>query len=196
MDIKESIGIAVGAMVANKIRAALTMLGVIIGVGCVIMLVSLGEGAKRYISNEFSSLGSNLLIVTPGKNDTTGGPMPLSQTVHKLTYEDALYLQKRCSYVERVAPVIMGSSRVKYQNRSRDTMILGVTEDLQNVRNYYVDIGTMFNDADNNAKRKVCTIGRVNKRELFKENNPLGQFIKLGDTKFPVIGIMQKKGVS
>jgi putative ABC transport system permease protein len=196
MEFSESFSIALGAMRANKIRTALTMLGVIIGVGCVIMLVSLGEGAKRFISNEFKNLGSNLLIVTPGKKETTGGPMPLSQTVHKLTFDDARYLEKRCSYIDKVAPIMMGTSLVKYKNRARDTMVLGVTYDFQVVRNYYADIGSMFSDADNNAKRRVCTIGRANKRELFRESNPLGEMIKIGDTKFRVTGIMQKKGVS
>ncbi|MEW5806688.1 MAG: ABC transporter permease [Acidobacteriota bacterium] len=196
MDFVESLKVSFGALRSNKMRAALTMLGVIIGVTAVIMLISLGEGAKKYIQDQFVGIGSNLLIITPGKLETRGGPFPAGETVHRITYGDAEAIKKHCRSVIEVVPVIIGASSVKYANRSRDTTVIGVTENFPRVRNLHVEIGSFFKEEDVDAKRRVVVLGRRVKTELFRESNPLGQWVSIGEMKFRVIGIMERKGVS
>jgi putative ABC transport system permease protein len=196
MSILESIRIALEALFSNKVRSVLTMLGVIIGVFAVICLVAIGEGAKAYVSKELMGIGSNLLVVTPGKAKTSGGPPISVDSAKKLTYEDAEFVARRSTAVKQVAPIVMGTGKVKYENRSRDTTVLGVTYDFQQVRNLHVEIGSFVSADDVDARRKVCVLGRVVKRELFGESNPLGKMVKINDVSFRVIGIMEKKGVT
>lgn len=196
MNIVESFKVAIAALLANKMRAALTMLGVIIGVTAVIMLVSLGEGAKDYIEAEFVGIGSNLLIITPGKLETTGGPFPAAATVRPLTHADAEAIEKKCRSVIEVVPVILGNSSVKMGNRIRNTTVIGVTENFPSVRNIHVEVGSFFSKDDVEAGRRVVTLGRTVKKEIFRGVNPLGEWVKIGEMKFRVIGIMEKKGVS
>ncbi|HET6373063.1 MAG TPA: ABC transporter permease [Candidatus Polarisedimenticolia bacterium] len=186
---------ALRALLANRTRSILTMLGVIIGVASVILLVALGEGAKRYIQQELTDLGSNLLIITPGKVETSGGPFPIG-SVNPLTVEDARSILKRCPSVQDVAPLVLGGSRIKYRNRSRDTTVIGATESFPQMRSLRVDVGSFFSDEDGEARRRVCVIGRRVKREIFSESNPLGEWVRIGGTKYRVIGIMARKGVS
>jgi len=193
---KEVASQAVRALLANRVRSFLTMLGVIIGVASVILLVALGEGAKRYIQRELTDLGSNLLLITPGKVETSGaGPFPIG-SINPLTEEDARAIARRCPSVIDVAPVVLGGSRIKHGNRSRDTTVIGATESFPVIRNLKVDIGSFFTDEDVEARRRVCVIGRRVKSEIFGEINPLGEWVRIGETKFRVIGIMEKKGVS
>ena len=113
---------AIQSLMANRVRSFLTMLGVIIGVSSVILLVALGEGAKRYIQQELSGLGSSLLIITPGKVETTGGPFPIG-SVYPLTEDDATAIARRCSSIVDVAPIVLGGSRIKSGNKGRDTTV-------------------------------------------------------------------------
>jgi putative ABC transport system permease protein len=196
MNILESIRIALEALFSNKGRSVLTMLGVIIGVFAVICLVAIGEGAKAYVTKELMGVGSNLLVITPGKAQTSGGPPMSVDSAKKLTYEDAEFLARRASALKRVAPLVIGTGKVKYENRSRDTSVIGVTYDFQQVRNLHVEIGSFISSDDVDAQRKVCVLGRLVKKELFGENNALGKIVKINDVSFRVIGIMEKKGVS
>ena len=186
---------AIRSLLANRVRSFLTMLGVIIGVSSVILLVALGEGAKRYIQQELSGLGSNLLLITPGKVETTGGPFPIG-SVYPLTEEDATALARRCPAIIDVAPLVLGGSRIKFGNKGRDTTVIGTTESFPVIRNMQVDIGGFFSDEDVEARRRVCVIGRRVRNELFGGTNPLGEWVRIGETKFRVIGIMAPKGVS
>ncbi|MCI0527313.1 MAG: ABC transporter permease [Nitrospira sp.] len=196
MNILESIRIALEALFSNKGRSALTMLGVIIGVLAVISLVAIGEGAKAYVSKELMGIGSNLLVITPGKAQTSGGPPMSVDSAKKLTYEDTEFLARRASVLKHVAPIVVGTGKVKYQNRSRDTTVLGVTYEFQQARNLHVEIGSFVSADDVDAQRRVCVLGRLVKQELFDESNPLGKMIKINDASFRVIGIMERKGVS
>jgi len=197
MSLFESIRLAIEALLSNKGRSALTMLGVIIGVLAVISLVAIGEGAKAYVTKELMGIGSNLMVVTPGKSKTSGGP-PIegANSAKKLTYEDSEFLARRASSLKNVAPIVLGTGKVKYENRSRDTTVLGVTYEFQQVRNLHVEIGSFVNSDDVEARRRVCVLGRLVKQELFGESNPLGKMVKINDVSFRVVGIMEKKGVT
>src|SRR5512143_1929349 len=121
MNFPETFHVSLEAILSNKVRSSLTMLGVIIGVLSVILLVSIGQGAKVYITKELTGLGTNLLIITPGKTSTKGGFHPPSAgTVRKLTYDDALALRRRAWLLTDAVPIVLGSGRIKYGNLGRD----------------------------------------------------------------------------
>jgi len=198
MDLMESIRVSLEALFSNKLRSALTTLGVIIGVLAVILLVSIGEGARRYISMELEGLGTNILIVTQGKTETSGGSMMMATTgtTHKLTYDDAKAIKRRSWAIEEAVPVVLGTSRAKYANRGRDTTVIGVTPEFERVRNMYVEIGSFIRQTDVDSSKKVVVLGRVVKKELFGEGNALGRLVTLGESRYRVVGIMAKKGVT
>jgi putative ABC transport system permease protein len=197
MDLREAFALALEMLLANRVRSILTTLGVVIGVAAIILLVSLGEGATAYITREMTGLGTNLLIITPGKTQTSGGfHPPLASTVRKLTYEDAVALRRRGTLLTDAVPVVIGSGKVRYQGASRDTSVIGVTPEFQRVRNLFVEIGQFVGEGDVEGRRRVVVLGRTVKRELFGEENPLGQFVTLADSRYRVIGIMERKGMS
>ncbi len=197
MDIFEGFRLALEALRANKVRSALTMLGVVIGVTAVILLVSLGMGVKDYIFREVSGLGTNLLIIVPGKTSTSGGfHPPVAGTVRKLIYDDALAIKRRSGAVSDAVPVVLGTGKIKYLSFSRDTTVVGATPEFQKVRNLHVEIGSFLSQEDVDARRRVVVLGRTVKRELFGEENPLGRMVTLADSRYRVIGVMERKGVT
>ncbi|MBM2839318.1 MAG: multidrug transporter substrate-binding protein, partial [Deltaproteobacteria bacterium] len=195
MTIIETVEVAFDALSANKLRSALTMLGVVIGVASVILLVSIGEGARNYISEQFAGLGTNLLIIQPGKVETKGMLPPVS-TTKKLTYADAEVLKKRGYPIKLVAPLVIGTGTVKYQNRHRDIPIIGVTPEFQEARNLRVEVGSFITDVDVKGERNICVLGRKVASELFGTSNPLGKMISINEARYRVVGLMEKKGVS
>jgi putative ABC transport system permease protein len=195
MSLIETVRVAFDALSANKLRSSLTMLGVVIGVASVILLVSIGEGARNYISEQFAGLGTNLLLVTPGKVETKGMLPPVS-TTKKLTYGDAEALGRIGYPLRLVAPVVFGTGTAKYRNLHRNTPIIGVTPEFQEARNLRVEVGSFVTDADVEGERKVCVLGRRVVAELFGTSNPLGRMVTLNEARYRVVGIMEKKGVS
>ncbi|MBI5186427.1 MAG: ABC transporter permease [Nitrospinae bacterium] len=184
------------SIMANKIRSFLTMLGVVIGVASVILLTSLGEGTKMYVQQQLMGIGTNLLIITPGKTETTGHAPPQSATTRKLTYDDAMFLKRNAFTVKDVAPILVGTGKIKHQNRTRNALVLGVTGSFENVRNLHVEIGSFITEEDVEFHRKSVVIGRTVKKEIFGDENPMGKMIWLSGMKFRVVGIMEKKGLS
>ncbi len=181
---------------ANKVRAVLTTLGVIIGVLSVILLVSLGQGARQYLAETFAGLGSNLLQVAPGRRETKGFGAPPVGSVHKLTREDELALRHRGTSLDGVTGVVNGSGTVRYLNRRRDTFILGVGARFDEIRQMRVDQGRFFAEDDIEAHRRFCILGRTVVNELFGDENPLGKAVKVADTEFRIIGLMEHKGTT
>ncbi len=196
MDVIETIRVSKDSILSNKVRAFLTVLGVIIGVTAVILLVSIGEGARNYIQNEFMGLGSNILFVVPGKTSKEGGQHMGTSAVRKLVYDDAVLIQKRSRYIEYAVPVIVGTSLIKYGARSRYTYIAGVTEDYFKARGLTIDAGRFMTAAEVNSKRHVCVMGRTTKRDILGNTNPLGVRITVGESKCRVIGLMEPKGMT
>ncbi len=193
----DTLRIAVDALRANRVRAALTMLGVVIGVASVILLTSIGEGGREYVKEQFAGMGTNLVIVTPGKSETFGGrPQIGLSTVHRLTFEDTQALKVQSRSTKGVTGVVIGTGTVKHYNRTRGTMVLGVSENFQEVRGLRVNVGSFFTADDVAARRRVAVVGRTVLREIFDNKNPLGRRIDIDGTKFRVIGIMEPKGRS
>lgn len=177
-------------------RTLLMLLAMAIGVASVILLTALGEGARLYVTREFTSLGTNLLIVLPGRSETTGGPPPLlGETPRDLTLEDALSL-RRSSAVRRVAPITVGSAPVSWKYRDREVTILGSTPDLFDIRHLSMAQGRFIPSGDPTRGSAVCVMGYKLKKELFGNDSPLGEWARIGDRRFRVIGVLAQKGQS
>jgi len=172
------------------------LLAMAIGVASVVLLTSLGEGARRYVTNEFISLGTHLLIVLPGRSETTGGPPPLlGETPRDLTLEDALALG-RISAIHRIAPIVVGSAPVSWKQRDREVTILGSTSDLFEIRSLSMAQGKFIPEGDPTRGVAVCVVGYKLRRELFGNQSALGAWVRIGDRRFQVIGVLAKKGQS
>ena len=177
-------------------RTLLMILAMAIGVASVILLTALGEGARRFVTREFTSLGTYLLIVLPGRSETTGGPPPLlGETPRDLTLEDALSLT-RSSAIRRMAPITVGSAPVSWKHRDREVSILGSTADLFEIRHLSMAQGRFIPAGDPTRGLAVCVMGYKLKKELFGNQSPLGEWIRIGNRRFRVIGVLAKKGQS
>lgn len=184
------------AIVSQRLRASLILAAMAIGIAAVVVLTALGESARSYITGEFASLGTNLIIVLPGRSETTGGPPPLfGETPRDLTLEDAFALL-RSPHIERVAPINVGSAPVSYMARERETNILGSTADLEPVRHLTIAHGRFLPAADASRALSVCVIGRTIRDELFGNRQVLGQWLRIGDRRFRVIGVLGSEGES
>ena len=194
MNLIEFLRIAVSSIMENRIRAFLTMLGIMIGVGSVILLVSMTAGFREYLVKQFMGIGTNLIIISPGKTETQGMGHPGFEGVQKMTIGDTDALRRHATALESVSSITVGTADVRYTNRERKVMIVGTDKEFTEVINIGVDTGRYFTRDDVDASRRVCTIGYTVKNELFGSRNPLGEIIKVGGSGFRVIGIMEKKG--
>lgn len=177
-------------------RTLLSLLAMAIGVGAVVLLTSLGEGARLYVRQQFISLGTHLVIVLPGRNETTGGPPPLLGTTPRdLTLSDSMALL-RSPKVAEVAPVIVGSANVSWRGREREVVILGTTSAMQTIRQLAMAHGTFLPKTDPRLASPVCVLGHSLHRELFGNSRGLGQWLRIGDRRYRIIGIMAEKGTS
>ncbi len=178
-------------------RTLLILLAMGIGVAAVVVVTSLGEGARLYVANQFGSLGSNLIIVLPGRSETAGA-MPgvlVGKTPRDLTIEDALAL-KRSHAVRRFAPLIVGAGDVRAGGRSRETPVLGSTAELMDIRHMEMAQGSFLPRGDPRHSQPVCIIGAKVANELFGARPALGEWVRVGDRRFRVIGILAAQGQS
>ncbi|MCC6693985.1 MAG: ABC transporter permease [Candidatus Hydrogenedentes bacterium] len=192
----EYLRIALDSLAQNKVRSLLTMLGVIIGVMSVILLISLGEGAQAYVAKEFAGMGSNILIVTPGKQETSGMMPLVAGSFRKLTYENSKEIDRKAVGVRAVSPVVLGAGAVQKGDRRRNTMVLAVTPAFEVVRNLHAQVGRFISAQDIEKNSKVCILGTQVAEELFGIDNPLNQSVSINRTKHTVVGILEHKGVT
>ena len=172
------------------------LLSMSIGISSVMLLTALGEGARRYVIDQFGSMGTNILVVLPGRFETVGSVPPLlGKTARDLTLEDALALN-RSSAVRSVAPIALGTAPVSWREREREVMVLGSTPALYQVRQLSMSQGSFIPEGDPAKMTAVCVLGYKLKRELFGQKSALGSWIRIGDRRFRVTGIMAKKGQS
>ncbi len=182
------------ALRGHSLRTLFSLLGVTIGVASVILLTSLGEGARLYITGEFTSLGSNLLIIVPGKTETYGGAPMISTAPNDLTVADAEALARQVRELSLVSPVALGTAAAQYGERSRDITVFGATHEILAIRHLQMGIGRYLPPGEHDAP--VCVLGSKVQHELFGNRNPLGETIRLGDTRFRVIGVIAPRGTS
>jgi putative ABC transport system permease protein len=187
---------ALQALGANKVRAALTMLGVVIGVLAVTLLVGVGDGARAYLDRTLSSLGTNLLNVVPGRTETRGFGPPAQGTARPLTMDDVRALERQGTLLRGVSPIVTAGGTVRFKNRQRDTVVLGVGPAFGDLRNMHVDQGEFVREEDLTSRRRVCVLGRRVVQELFGDESALGQPVRIAGGRFRVVGIMEQKGRS
>jgi putative ABC transport system permease protein len=187
--------IAVTALRANKMRSALTMLGIVIGVGAVIAMLAVGTGASRRIAQQIESIGSNLLIILPGAT-TAGGVRMGAGTQATLTSGDADAIRKECSAVAYAAPVLGGIAQVVYGHMNWSTGVQGTTPDMLAVRDWRPARGRGFQAQDVKSATKVCLLGQTVVDNLFGEQEPVGQTVRIKNIPFKVLGVLERKGQS
>jgi len=178
-------------------RTILMLIAMAIGVAAVIMLTSLGEGARRYVTNEFASLGTNLVIVFPGRSETAGiNPSTMmGETPRDLTLDDALALTRNYA-VRRIAPINVGSADVSWQSKKREVAIIGTTHEMLAIRHWELAQGKFLPATDLDRATPVCVIGSKTRAELFGPQQALGEWLRIGDRRFRVIGVMGSEGRS
>jgi putative ABC transport system permease protein len=187
---------AAKAIQTQPVRAALIILAMSIGVAAVNVLTALGDSARNYVVHEFESLGTHLVIVLPGRTETTGGHPPLfGETPRDLTLEDAAALF-RSRQVAALAPVSIGSAPVSVGGLERDTNIMGSTHALLRVRHLTMAQGQFLPEADAYKEISVCVIGQKISAELFAHQQAVGQWLRINDRRFRVIGVLAKEGQS
>jgi putative ABC transport system permease protein len=184
------------ALRGYRSRTVLMLLAMAIGVASVLILTSLGEAARRYVNGEFASLGTNLVIVLPGRSETAGGGMMfLGDTTRDLTLADAQAMT-RASRVRRMAPISVGEAPVSARGLVREVPVLGSTQALLAVRHWDMAAGHFLPAGDPDLANPVCVLGNKVKHELFGNDSALGQWVRIGDRRFRVIGILASEGRS
>ncbi|MCW8996672.1 MAG: ABC transporter permease [Psychromonas sp.] len=180
-------------MRARRLRSGLTALGIAVGIATVVLLTSMGEGLHRFVVAEFSQFGTNLIGITPGKTTTHGMSGAVVSNVRPLTLNDAIALS-RLPQIVAVVPLIQGNAAVEANKLQRRTTVYGVGYQMPKVWQFKVSVGQFLPDDDPRAARAFIVLGSRVKEELFPASSPLGKFIRVGGSRFRVIGVMESKG--
>ena len=186
---------AVRALVGRRLRAALSLLGMAIGVAAVVVLTALGQGALTYVSDQFGNIGTNILIIVPGKTETTGGFPGVGGTPNDLTLDDFEVLVRSMREVQRAAPIAMATAAVSHGELSRQVAVIGTTDQFLAVRNLALGRGRFLPEGEIDRGTAVAVIGEKVARELFPAQDPLGEVIRIDDARMRVIGLLAPKGV-
>ena len=189
------IRVAFKALGRNKMRSILTMLGIIIGVGAVIAMVSIGQGAQQTISEQIASAGSNMLFVTPGSFSSGGVRMGMGTTSH-LTVEDCQAIERECPAVKYASPLVRTNTSVVYGNQNWSTSVQGYDTRFSLIRLWEVERGSFFTEQDVATAQRVCILGKTVADNLFAGTDPVGQEIRMRNMPWRVIGVLQSKGQS
>jgi len=184
------IKVALKSLMANKLRTFLAMLGIIIGVGAVISMLAMGAGAQHQVMQRISEMGTNLLVIRPSERGS-GGVM--SGTQQNLTVEDATALLK-VKGVFQIAPIVQGSTQIKYYNLNSRTAVVGSAPTYFPIRNFEVDHGRPFTEGEVDGSMRVAVIGPTTVQNLFQDEDPIGQNIKIKGINFKVVGVTKTKG--
>jgi putative ABC transport system permease protein len=188
--------IAIRALVRNRLRAFLTMLGIIIGVASVIAMLAIGEGSKESIMSSMSSMGSNMVMVQPNFQQRGGVSLGASSSM-ALKYSDVIALRNEAKTLAAVSPEVRASGQVIYSNQNTQTTIYGVSEEYLAIRKMVIEYGRVFNDGEIKSMAKVCILGQTVSDNLFgKGINPVGLSIRVKKLPFLVIGVLEDKGES
>jgi putative ABC transport system permease protein len=191
---RDLLGYCLRALSGHRLRTALSLLGMAIGVAAVVTLTALGEGARRYVVDQFASIGSNLLIVVPGKTETTGLPGVTMATANDLTLDDSRAIERGVPEVEKVAPLVLGTEFVEHGARRRSVGILGSTREFLPVRQLGLAKGENLPAEEMRRGRPVVILGLKVARELFPGEEPLGRIVRIGDWRMRVIGVLEPTG--
>lgn len=191
----DTLRFATRAATGYPLRTALMILAMSIGVAAVVVLTALGDGARRYVIDEFAALGSNLVIVLPGRTETGGVGLTslISTTPRDLTVQDAEAL-RRAPFVQRVAPLSVGNSEIAFGGRLRDVMVLGTNADFRELRQFGMAQGRFLPAEDATRASAVAVLGATIRAEMFGNDPAVGRMIRVGDRRLRVIGVMEQSG--
>ena len=189
------IAIGMQALTRNRMRSALTVLGIVIGVAAVIATLAIGQGARAAVQAQIRSLGANTLTVLPG-TITAGGARAGMGSITTLTVDDALAIGRECPAVMAVAPMVRTVGQVVSGNQNWSTQIMGTTADFTIIRQWPVESGVFVTDSDVRGAAKVCVLGQNVVRQLYGSADPVGTMVRIKDVPFRVVGVMSFKGGS
>jgi putative ABC transport system permease protein len=194
MDFRESVGVALDAIRSHKMRSFLTMLGIIVGVAAVITMISLGEGARRQIRLNMTSLGTNLLYVRAGSAQRGGVWFGAGSAYRSLAAGDAEAIERECPAVVAVAPQVQRGAQAIYGNKNWSTTVVGATPSYEFVTSLPLEYGMFFDDAAQRSKSRVAVLGTTVIENLFGDEDPVGKVIRINRVAFTVIGTVKKRG--
>src|SRR5690606_20026589 len=182
-------------LLRQRFRGVMILLAMGLGVGAVMILTALGEGARGYVMNEFASIGANVLAMFPGRQETTGGmPPPTGSAARDITLDEAFMLPRRVAAINDVAPLILGSARVSFGERAREVTVVGTTPLFFKIRHLGAGRGRILSGGDFRVASGEAVIGEKLSRELFEARAPIGEFIRIGDSRFRVVGVLSGRG--
>ncbi len=195
MDFWNTLRLALRALARNKLRSSLTMLGIIIGVGAVIAVVSIGQGADAMIQEGIQNMGTNVVYISAGSGRPGGMRMGYG-AVKTLTMDDLNSIAREIPLIKEAAPGVMTRAQVVFQNQNWNTSIMGTTANYFPIRKWVVTAGTVFSDEEVDSAANVCVLGTTVARYLFAEDDPIGKQIRIKNIPFRVIGLLESKGQS
>jgi putative ABC transport system permease protein len=188
------VGFAMRALRGHRLRTGLSLLGVAIGVAAVVTLTALGEGARRYVLGQFASVGTNMVIVLPGKTETAGAMPGIGGVPHDLTLDDALAVARGVREVDKLAPMVVGTETVAYEERRRQVALFGSTHEALEVRRLGIAQGRFLPPLAWDRGAPIAVLGSNTARELFPAADPVGQVVRVGDWRMRVIGVLEPRG--
>jgi putative ABC transport system permease protein len=184
-------------LVRQRFRSAMILFAMGLGVAAVMVLTALGEGARGYVMAEFSAIGKDVLVMFPGRKETTGGMPPMmGATSREITLDEVYLLKRRLSAVEDLAPTIIGNMAMSFGERSRSAIVLGTTSTFLNVRNMTLSRGNNLQTGDIRRATSEVIVGEKLKAELFGSREAIGEHVRIGDSRFRVVGILSGRGDS
>jgi putative ABC transport system permease protein len=189
----ESLRVALRALRVNKMRSILTVLGIIVGVAAVVCMVSIGAGAQAQVSEKIRTLGANLLLITPGAQNS-GGIRSETGTRHTLTEEDAVAVRREFRAVQVAAPVLSRRTQIVAGNKNWATLVAGINSDYLIAREWPISAGRAFSADELQSGAKVAIVGDVIAERLFNGQTPLGETLRIGNVPFTIIAVLDKKG--
>lgn len=192
---RDLLDLALESLGVHRLRTTLTLLAIAIGVTAVLLLTALGDAAKAYVVREFAGIGTNLVAVMPGKVETTGLPTA-GGTTRDLTIDDAEAIARQVPAVSLVSPITLGTAPFSYGGRTRTVYVGGVTAGYQRLRSLEMALGRFVPEGDPRLGSNVVVIGPTIRREVFRDENPLGKAVRIGQWRLRVIGVIQPKGRS
>jgi putative ABC transport system permease protein len=191
---RDVLAFAARALRGHRLRTGMSLLGVAIGVAAVVALTALGEGARRYVIGQFASIGTNLVIVVPGKTETTGGMPGMGSAPNDLTLEDARAILRGIPEIDKAAPMVMGTETVAFEERRRQVGLIGSTPEALEVRRLSVSSGRFLPPLEWDRSSPVTVLGQTAARELFPGQDPVGQVVRIGDWRMRVVGVLAARG--
>jgi putative ABC transport system permease protein len=190
---KDLIQLTTSSILAHRMRSGLTILGIAVGIGAVVLLTSIGEGIHRFVLGEFTQFGTTIIGINPGKATTLGTPVGIMGTVRPLSIDDAEAL-KRVPHTRAVVAATQGNAEVKVGNKRRRTTVFGMGSAMPETFSMRVQLGQFLPDDDPRSPRAFAVLGSTLRTEMFGNKNPLGEHIRVGNERYRIVGVMESKG--